>query len=96
MHECVPYFKLPQRGCIPSSADGSTSAASAVPPAARMGGMGASRKSANSLSLPAFPSCYVANQCKLALPSRISILLTRRRRTGSEWWRRQPTSCGWA
>ena len=38
MHECVPYFKLPQRGCIPSSADGSTSAASAVPRAARMGG----------------------------------------------------------
>ena len=44
MHECVPYFKLPQRGCIPSSADGSTSAASAVPPAARMGGMGARRQ----------------------------------------------------
>ena len=60
MHECMPYFKLPQLGCIPSSADGSTSAASAVPPAARMGGMGASRKSANSLSLPAFPSCYGA------------------------------------
>ena len=87
MHECMPYFKLPQLGCIPSSADGSTSAASAVPPAARMGGMGARRKSANSLSrilafsrdlFPPFPHFHLADEAK------------------EEWWRRQPTSCGWA
>ncbi|MGB1606987.1 MAG: hypothetical protein ACPIOQ_80420 [Promethearchaeia archaeon] len=89
MHECVPYVKLPQRGCIPSSADGSTSAASAVPPAARMGGMGASRLEERANFTNSHPSFLGS---RIFFPSGDEA----KEDGGGVRWKREPTSCGWA